>query len=62
MESEQRILARLMYDTYCKAVGGLAFNGDPLPTSKEFFSDQTKTKQRDGWDAAALCAIDFLAI
>jgi hypothetical protein len=25
------IMAKTAYDAYCKAVGGKAFNGDPLP-------------------------------
>lgn len=62
MESQERILAKLMYDEYCKAVGGVAFNGDPLPSSEEFFSDDTKTKQRKAWEAAAKVAIQHLAI
>jgi hypothetical protein len=57
MESESRKLAKIMYDAYCKAVGGVAFNGDALPGSEEFFSDPTKAKQRDGWDAAAEAAL-----
>lgn len=46
-------LARKMYDTYCEAVGGIAFNGDKLPDSKEFFNDLTKIKQADAWRAVA---------
>jgi len=48
-----------MYDEYCAAVGGVAFNGDPLPGSEEFFSDPAKVKQRDGWDAAAVVALEY---
>ena len=46
-------LAKQMYDAYCEAVGGVAFNGDPLPKSDEFFSDETKLKQVNAWRAAA---------
>lgn len=46
-------LAREMYDTYCKAVGGTAYNGDKLPTSEEFFTDPMKEKQADAWREAA---------
>jgi hypothetical protein len=41
------------YDVYCKAVGGVAFNGTPLPTGEEFFADVTKEKQANGWIAVA---------
>lgn len=41
------------YDVYCKAVGGVAFNGDPLPAGVDFFNDATKQKQIDGWLAVA---------
>lgn len=46
-------LAKKMYDAYCEAVGGKAFNGDPLPTSQEFFSDPNKQKQAEDWQKAA---------
>lgn len=29
------ILGKLAYETYCRAVGGKAFNGDRLPTWEE---------------------------
>lgn len=60
MESEQRMVARLMYDTYCEGVGGVAYNGDKLPDSHEFFSDPTKRKQADAWMLSAQAVIDFL--
>lgn len=53
-------LARQMYDTYCEAVGGKAFNGDPLPGSEEFFKDPSKQKQADAWRAAAKEPFDRL--
>lgn len=46
------ILAKKVYDTYCKAVGGKAFNGDPLPHSSEFFNDPTKERQANAWRKA----------
>lgn len=46
-------LAKQMYDSYCEAVGGKAHNGEPLPKSEEFFVDETKKVQADGWLAAA---------
>jgi hypothetical protein len=58
--SKKEQLAHKMYDDYCEAVGGKAFNGDPLPKSQEFFSDPNKTKQSNAWIVAAETAIDFL--
>lgn len=49
---DQDVLAKKIYDKYCESVGGVAFNGDPLPKSDEFFSDPSKTKQADAWRAA----------
>jgi hypothetical protein len=54
-------LARKMYDDYCEAVGGKVFNGDSLPRSDEFFTDETKQKQANAWRVAAQSAIDFLS-
>lgn len=39
--------------TYCAAVGGKAFNGDPLPSWTEFSADPAKATQAGGWIAAA---------
>lgn len=47
-------IAHRMYTTYCKAVGGKAFNGDNLPTAEEFFSDSTKEKQANAWREVAI--------
>lgn len=41
--------AELLYTEYCKAVGGVAFNGLPLPSWKEFANDPTKEKQANAW-------------
>ena len=54
-------LARKMYDAYCISVGGKAFNGDNLPKSEEFFTDESKIKQANGWRVAAEIATEFLA-
>ena len=51
--SQVEDLAGRMYDRYCIAVGGLAFNGDPLPQWVEFGSDINKQKQANGWREAA---------
>lgn len=54
-------IAEELYRTYCEAVGGVAYNGDPLPAWLEFSSDPNKTKQADAWRAAADRAIQLLA-
>lgn len=54
---KQESLARGMYDEYCDAVGGKAFNGDDLPKSDEFFTDETKQKQANAWRKTAGFAI-----
>ena len=41
--------AKKAYDAYCEAVGGVAFNGDKLPSSEEFFNDPSKQKQANAW-------------
>lgn len=45
--------AEKCYTTYCEAVGGIAFNGDPLPDWATFCADPTKAKQVEGWRAVA---------
>lgn len=52
MEDEIKECAMGMYDAYCGAVGGKAFNGDPLPNSAEFFADPKKETQSNAWLAA----------
>jgi len=42
-------LAGMLYTTYCAAVGGKAFNGDPLPNWFQFRGDPAKQKQSDAW-------------
>ena len=51
--------AALLYHTYCVAVGGVAFNGDPLPSWEVFAADPAKTKQVAGWLAVALKSLDL---
>ena len=51
--------ADLLYSAYCKAVGGVAFNGDPLPEWTEFAADPSKQKQADAWRSAALRPYDL---
>ena len=54
---ESETLAGHLYETYCKEVGGKAFNGDPLPKWPEFRADANKKKQSDAWVATARAAI-----
>lgn len=58
--SKKEKLAMKMYDDYCEAVGGKAFNGDDLPKSEEFFKDPTKQKQALAWVKAAETAVTFV--
>lgn len=51
-EINKDILAHKIYDKYCDAVGGVAFNGDPLPKADEFFNDPTKQRQAVAWREA----------
>lgn len=58
MELEK--LAESLYQTYCHAVGGKAFNGDPLPDWNTFRADPAKQKQSDAWVEAAKTALFHL--
>ena len=42
-------LAAKLYARYCEAVGGKAFNNDPLPTWEVFKADPNKQKQSQAW-------------
>ena len=46
-------IAGRLYECYCEAVGGKAFNGDVLPTWAEFTADVNKEKQAKAWVAVA---------
>ena len=48
-ESKPWSLAGFLYEQYCAAVGGKAFNGDPLPSWEEFSKDPAKQLQADAW-------------
>lgn len=60
MGKTRDFVAEQMYDAYCEAVGGKAFNGDDLPKSGEFFNDPSKEKQSNSWKIAADKAIELL--
>ena len=53
-------LADHFYSAYCSAVGGKAFNGEPLPDWESFAADPAKTKQREAWLATANAARNWL--
>lgn len=53
-------LAGKLYETYCAAVGGIAFNGDPLPDWKAFRADPAKQKQSDAWVKVAESALETI--
>lgn len=53
-------LAKELYTAYCAAVGGVAFNGDPLPDWETFSTDMNKVKQSNAWLAAAKRAMEIL--
>jgi len=46
-------IASMLYTEYCIAVGGLAFNGDPLPSWEDFSNDPGKEKQANAWRVVA---------
>lgn len=54
---DRNLVAKVLYTTYCEAVGGVAFNGDPLPNWEEFAADPDKTKQSGAWLATADAAM-----
>ena len=56
----REIVANELYTTYCAAVGGVAFNGDPLPAWAEFAADESKSKQSEAWLAAADRVMELL--
>lgn len=58
--ADAEYIAEEMYEAYCAEVGGVAFNGDPLPAWREFRADPAKRKQSDGWIAAAERVLDII--
>ena len=48
-------MAAALYGRYCESVGGVTFNGDPLPDWNTFRSDSSKSLQSGAWiDVAKL--------
>jgi hypothetical protein len=56
----EEVIASELYTTYCAAVGGVAFNGDPLPDWQTFATDPKKQKQVEAWRATARRAMELL--
>lgn len=54
---DEESFAKELYTAYCAAVGGVAFNGEPLPDADTFFADTKKQRQIEGWKAVALRAL-----
>lgn len=46
-------IAGNLYTVYCKAVGGRAWDGNPLPDWNTFRNDATKRVQSEAWIAVA---------
>ncbi len=53
-------IARELYATYTRAVGGVAFDGKVLPGASEFFGDPAKRKQADAWRMVAKEALPVI--
>lgn len=47
------VRAKRVYEAYCLAVGGKAFNGDHLPDWETFKNDPAKSVQSNAWIVAA---------
>ena len=53
-------LAKQLYESYCKDVGGKAYNGDDLPNWKDFSKHPDKQVQVNAWHKVADNAILLL--
>ena len=51
--SEKTTYGKIAYDAYCEAVGGKAYNGEPLPS----YADIEKKSVVHGWEAAAQAVV-----
>jgi hypothetical protein len=49
-----------LYERYCQAVGGKAYDGKPLPSWKEFRGDEVKRTQIDAWIEVAEAAFQVV--
>ena len=57
--TENARLAGILYTEYSRSVGGVAFNGDPLPSWEEFVNEGSKAKQVIGWHRVSGMAFEF---
>jgi len=53
-------LPRALYSTYCKSVGGVAYNGNLLPMWEDLKLDKSKEKIVAAWEATAETAWNLL--
>lgn len=58
---ESDVIAGELYEIYCAAVGGVAFNGDKLPGWVEFIRDPSKSLQSGGWNAIGERVVELIA-
>lgn len=58
--NDRNEIANALYTKYCEAVGGVAFNGDPLPSWATFVADPSKSKQANAWLAVADQALELI--
>lgn len=56
-KTDHEAIVFVAWDAYKKAVGGRAFNGDPLPDWDEMANDQSKSVQAWAWRDAIKAAI-----
>ena len=57
---DRETIAAEIYSTYCRAIGGVAFNGDPLPSWYDLAADPAKVKQSNAWLATADRVIELM--
>jgi hypothetical protein len=49
----------LLYSVYREAVGGTAFNGEPLPYWEDFAADPNKELQANAWRSVAKQSLEL---
>lgn len=55
-QTKDSYLGRIAYEAYCDTVGGVAFNGDPLPTWEQ--QCERSPKIAEAWRSASRAAVD----
>src|ERR1044071_796005 len=53
----EKTMGQVAFEAYCEAVGGVAYDGKPIPGWWEL-SGETKTVQ-GGWEAAAMATVEW---